>query len=153
MRCRDWQLSDVVQVGRFLAALDGTVFATLAPTLSASFASFSLFSWLVTAYLIATAASQPLAGRLTDIFSRKNGLLFSYLFFGVGTLMCGLANTPSMVITGRLVAGIGGGGLTAISTFIASDLVPLRRRGIWQGIGNICSVSYTHLTLPTIYSV
>ena len=42
------------------------------------------------------------------------------------------------MILGRVVAGMGGGGLTAISTFVASDLVPLRRRGVWQGFGNIC---------------
>lgn len=43
-----------------------------------------------------------------------------------------------MIILGRVIAGIGGGGLTAISTFITSDLVPLRQRGVWQGMGNIC---------------
>lgn len=43
-----------------------------------------------------------------------------------------------MIIAGRVVAGIGGGGLTTISTFITSDLVPLRKRGVWQGVGNIC---------------
>lgn len=42
-----------------------------------------------------------------------------------------------MMIFGRVVAGIGGGGVTAISTIFASDIIPLRRRGIWQGIGNI----------------
>lgn len=42
------------------------------------------------------------------------------------------------MILGRVVAGMGGGGLTAICTFVASDLVPLRKRGVWQGIGNIC---------------
>ena len=42
------------------------------------------------------------------------------------------------MILGRVVAGMGGGGLTAISTFVASDLVPLRRRGVWQGFGNVC---------------
>jgi MFS family permease len=41
------------------------------------------------------------------------------------------------MITGRVVSGIGGGGLTAISTFVSSDLVPLRRRGLWQGYGNV----------------
>ena len=38
---------------------------------------------------------------------------------------------------GRVVAGMGGGGLNAISVFVSSDLVPLRRRGVWQGYGNI----------------
>jgi MFS family permease len=126
-----------IQLGTFLAALDSTIIATLVPPISTSFTSFSALSWLASAYLIANAACQPLAGRLTDIFSRRTGLLFSNVFFGIGTLICGLATTQGMIITGRVIAGIGGGGLGAISTFMASDLIPLRRRGVWQGIGNI----------------
>lgn len=41
------------------------------------------------------------------------------------------------MILGRFVAGAGGGCLNTISVFVASDLVPLRKRGVWQGIGNI----------------
>lgn len=79
-----------------------------------------------------------MSGRLTDIYSRRAGLIFSNIFFGLGNLICGLANSEGAIITGRIVAGVGGGGLTAISTFVTSDLVPLRKRGVWQGIGNIC---------------
>lgn len=79
-----------------------------------------------------------MSGRLTDIYSRRWGLVFSNVFFGLGNLICGLAKTESTIILGRVVAGIGGGGLTAISTFVTSDLVPLRKRGVWQGVGNIC---------------
>ena len=56
----------------------------------------------------------------------------------MGNLICGLAKEERVIITGRVVAGIGGGGLLAISTFVASDLVPLRERGVVQGIGNVC---------------
>lgn len=97
----------------------------------------SLLSWLASAYLIANAACQPLAGKLTDIFSRRSGLVFSNVFFGAGCLICGLAGSEWVIIAGRVVSGIGGGGLTAISTFVTSDLVPLRRRGLWQGYGNV----------------
>ncbi|KAH0534016.1 hypothetical protein FGG08_007379 [Glutinoglossum americanum] len=127
-----------IWVGSFLAALDSTIIATLLAPISTSFSSFHTLSWLATAYLIANAAFQPLSGRLTDIFSRRSGLLFSNVFFGLGTLICGFATSEKMMIAGRVIAGVGGGGLTAISTFVASDLVPLRRRGLWQGIGNIC---------------
>jgi predicted MFS family arabinose efflux permease len=51
--------------------------------------------------------------------------------------MCGVARHQWVMILGRLIAGAGGGCLNTISTFVASDLVPLRKRGIWQGIGNI----------------
>ncbi|KKY14153.1 putative mfs multidrug [Diplodia seriata] len=124
-------------VGVFLAALDSTIIATLSAPISDSFNSFTLFSWIATAYLIANAAIQPLSGRLTDIFSRRTGLVISNVFFGAGNLICGLAKTQSVMILGRVVAGMGGGGLLTISTFVTTDLVPLRRRGLWQGFGNL----------------
>lgn len=76
-----------------MAALDSTIIATLILPISTSFSSFSALSWLATAYLIANAACQPLSGQLTDIFSRRMGLLFSNIFFGIGTLICGLATS------------------------------------------------------------
>ncbi|KAL1625930.1 hypothetical protein SLS56_007076 [Neofusicoccum ribis] len=126
-----------VWVGVFLAALDSTIIATLSAPISDSFNSFTLFSWLATAYLIANAAIQPLSGRLTDIFSRRTGLVISNILFGAGNLICGLAKSQSVMILGRVVAGMGGGGLLTISTFVTTDLVPLRRRGLWQGFGNL----------------
>ena len=123
--------------GTFLAALDSTIVATLSAPISASFNSLSLLSWLASAYFIANAALQPISGRLTDILSRRTGLIFSNIFFAAGNLICGLATSERVMIFGRVVAGMGGGGLNAISTFVASDLIPLRRRGVWQGFGNI----------------
>jgi MFS family permease len=114
-----------------------TITATLTTPISSEFKSLSLLSWLASAYLISCAACQPVAGKLTDIFSRRNGLIFSNLFFGVGCLICGLARNEWVMIFGRVVSGIGGGGLTSISTFATSDLVPLRTRGVWQGYGNV----------------
>ncbi|KAE8151382.1 major facilitator superfamily domain-containing protein [Aspergillus avenaceus] len=127
-----------VWVGVFLAALDSTIVATLTGPISSSFHCFSLLSWLATAYLIANAACQPVSGRLTDIFSRRAGLIFCNIFFAAGNLVCGFARSESVMVLGRIVAGIGGGGLTAIGTIVTSDLVPLRQRGVWQGFGNIC---------------
>ena len=126
-----------IWLGCFLAALDSTIIATLSAPISTSFNSLSLLSWLASAYFIANAALQPLSGRLTDILGRRAGLIFSNIFFAAGNLICGLAQEEWVMIFGRIVAGMGGGGLTAIATFVGSDLVPLRRRGVWQGIGNV----------------
>ncbi|RDA84099.1 hypothetical protein CP532_1469 [Ophiocordyceps camponoti-leonardi (nom. inval.)] len=125
-------------LGVFLGAIDSTVIATLSASIASEFKSLSLLSWLATAYLISNAACQPISGRLTDIFGRGPGLIFSNIFFAAGNLICGLAQNDSVMIAGRVIAGIGGGGLMSISTFIGSDLIPLRNRGIAQGIGNIC---------------
>lgn len=121
----------------FFAALDATVVATLSGPITATFESGTLFSWIASGYLIANAAFQPLSGKLTDIYGRRAGLAFAASFFAIGTLICGLATGGWVMILGRVVAGSGGGCLNTISTFVASDLIPLRRRGVWQGIGNI----------------
>ena len=96
--------------GVFFGALDQTVIATLSAPISTSFNSLTLLSWVASAYLIANAACQPISGRLTDIFSRRTGLVVSNILFAVGNLMCGLAQTEWTMIAGRVVAGMGGGG-------------------------------------------
>ncbi|KAK4223544.1 major facilitator superfamily domain-containing protein [Podospora fimiseda] len=125
-------------VGVFLGAIDASIIVTLSGPISSEFKSLSLLSWLAASYLIANATSQPLSGRLTDVFGRGPGLVFCNLMFGLGNLICGLAKDEKAMIFGRVVAGIGGGGLMSISTFLGSDLVPLKKRGVVQGIGNIC---------------
>ncbi|OIW30314.1 major facilitator superfamily transporter [Coniochaeta ligniaria NRRL 30616] len=134
---RLWLILGTSYVGVFLGAVDASIIATLAGPISSEFHSLSLISWLATAYLIANAACQPLSGRLTDIFGRGNGLVFSNVMFAIGNAICGFSQGEGTMIFGRVVAGIGGGGLMSISTFLASDLVPLRKRGIVQGLGNI----------------
>ena len=116
---------------------DGTVMATLAAPIATSFNSLSLLAWLATAYLIGQAATQPLSGKLTDIFSRSSGLIVSNCLFALGNLICGFAEEEWTMILGRVLAGVGGGCLNSIATMIASDFIPLRQRGLWQGIGNV----------------
>ncbi|EPS41134.1 hypothetical protein H072_4970 [Dactylellina haptotyla CBS 200.50] len=136
-RARLWTILGATWVGVFLASLDSTIIATLLGPISSSFSSFSTISWVASGYLITNSAFQPLSGRLTDIFGRRAGLIAANIAFGTGTLMCGLAKEEWVLIAGRLIAGAGGGCLNAISTFVASDLVPLRRRGLYQGLGNV----------------
>ncbi|KAI0408095.1 major facilitator superfamily domain-containing protein [Xylaria palmicola] len=133
-----WTIMGTCWVGVFLGAIDSSIIATLSAPISSEFHSLSLLPWLASAYLIANAACQPISGRLTDIFGRGPGLVFSNIFFAAGNLICGLAQSAEVLILGRVVAGIGGGGLMTISTFLGTDLVPLRNRGVIQGIGNIC---------------
>lgn len=125
-------------LGIVLAALDGTMVATLMASISASYDSLTLLAWLASAYFIANSALQPLAGKLTDIYGRQAGLILCNILFCAGNLICGLARAESTIIVGRVVAGLGGGGLNAIPLFVTNDLVPLRRRGLWQGFNNVC---------------
>lgn len=80
---------------------------------------------------------QPLCGQLTEIYGHRAGLVVAGIIFAVGNLCCGLAESPSIMILGRVLAGIGGGGMNAIGSFVCNDLFSLRERGLWQGLGNL----------------
>ncbi|KAF5572880.1 major facilitator superfamily transporter [Fusarium pseudocircinatum] len=123
--------------GIFLGALDSTVVATLSAPIASEFNSPRLLSWLAIAYLISNAATQPIARRLTDIFGRGLGLILSNLLFAIGNLVGGLSTNRNSMILERIIAGVGGGGLTSIVTFLTSDLTQLRKPGIMQGIANL----------------
>lgn len=86
---------------------------------------------------MALAAVQPVSGKLTDIFGRRPGILICIAFFGLGNTICGVARSRDVMILGRVIAGIGGGGINSITSFISSDLIPLRQRGMWHGVGII----------------
>lgn len=121
----------------FVASVDSSMIATLSSPITSSFGSLSHLPWLASAYFIANAAIQPLSGKLTDIYGRRSGLVLANIVFSLGNYMCASADVEWVLIAGRVVAGLGGGGVMAITTFLLSDLVPLRERGMWQGIGNM----------------
>ncbi|KAK9467262.1 major facilitator superfamily domain-containing protein [Lipomyces arxii] len=124
-------------IGVFLAALDGTVVATLLAHISSEFHEFRSVSWVATAYLITVAACQPLYGKLSDILGRKTLLIFSNATFAVGCVFCGIANNIWFLVFARIIAGVGGAGLTALSSITLNDLVPIRQRSLLQGIGSV----------------
>ncbi|KAM0791302.1 hypothetical protein ACM66B_005774 [Microbotryomycetes sp. NB124-2] len=126
-----------VWLGVFLGALDTTIVASLVTDISASFKQSNQSSWLGTSYLMSTACITPLYGRLADIIGRRYASLTSLTMFTLGTLGCGISPSLNWLIVSRCVAGMGGGGMMAVSSIIASDLVPLKRRGLTQGIANL----------------
>lgn len=90
-------------------------------------------SWVATAYMLTTAAPQALWGRISDLFGRRNVLLFSIFLFVAASAMCAAAPSMIVLIVGRAVQGLGGGALNTICFILVSELVSVRQRGIVQG--------------------
>jgi MFS family permease len=125
-------------LGSFLAALDGTVVTTLLTLIASDLHAVSDISWIATAYLLSSAAFQPIFGKLSDIFGRRSLLLGCSAVFGIGCAICGVANSVLVLVVGRFICGWGGSGLTSLGTITMSDMIPLRDRGYYQGLANIC---------------
>ncbi|KAI9680046.1 MAG: hypothetical protein M1817_005062 [Caeruleum heppii] len=117
-----------------LAALDVTIITTALPTISEHFESSAGYTWIGSAYLLACAASTPSWGKLSDIWGRKPVLLAASVVFFLGSGLCGGSTSIKMLIAGRAVQGVGGGGLIILVNICISDLFSMRKRGTYFGI-------------------
>ncbi|KAI0269230.1 vacuolar amino acid permease [Gloeopeniophorella convolvens] len=126
----------------FLGALDGTIVATLMTPIGNYFNKSNQASYIGTSYLLSVCCFTPLYGRLSDILGRRGAMLLGLTLFGTGTIGCGVAPSMEALIIARAVAGMGGGGslidlIYAVSSVAVTDLIPLKQRGLYQGMANI----------------
>jgi EmrB/QacA subfamily drug resistance transporter len=123
-----------VMASFFLVALDQTIISTALGKIVEEFNSFSSLAWVVTAYLITTTITTPIAGKFSDMFGRRSMLIAGVLIFTLGSLLSGTSGNVEQLIMYRALQGIGGGILTANAFTIVGDLFAARERGKWQGI-------------------
>src|SRR6202035_5548283 len=116
----------------FLAALDQTIVATTLPTIGRQFHDVSSLSWVITAYLLASTAVAPVFGTLSDIYGRRATIIASLTLFIAGSVLCAMAPSLPILILGRGLQGLGGGGILPIVQTIISDVVSPRERGQYQ---------------------
>ena len=116
----------------FLAALNQTIVATALPTIGRDFRDFEMLPWVVTAYLLTSTAVAPLYGKLSDIHGRRAMMLASIGIFIAGSIACAEASSMIMLILGRGLQGVGGGGILPLAQAILADGVAPRERGRYQ---------------------
>jgi EmrB/QacA subfamily drug resistance transporter len=123
-----------VMASLFLVALDQTIISTALGKIVEDFNAFNSLSWIVTAYLLTTTVTTPIAGKMSDLFGRRTILLIGVAIFALGSLFSGLAGSIDQLIWARAFQGIGGGIITANAFTIIGDLFTPRERGKWQGL-------------------
>ncbi len=131
-----------VMSGLFLVALDQTIIATALGAITSEFDSFSSLGFIVTAYMLTSTVTVPLAGKLSDMYGRRPILIGGVLLFTLASLISGLAPSMGALIAARAVQGIGGGMIMANAFTIVGDLFSVRERGKWQGfIGAVFGIA------------
>ncbi|MDQ1536986.1 MAG: hypothetical protein QOE58_1379, partial [Actinomycetota bacterium] len=131
-----------LMTGMLLAALDQTIVSTALPTIVGDLGGLQHLSWVVTAYLLASTASTPLYGKISDLYGRKPVFRFAIIVFLIGSALAGLSTQMWQLIGARGVQGLGAGGLMALAFAIIGDVIPPRERGRYQGyFGGVFAVS------------
>lgn len=131
-----------VMAAMFLVALDQTIIATALGKIVEEFNAFDSLSWIVTAYLLTTTITVPIAGKMSDLFGRRVLLLIGVAIFTIGSFFSGTSENITQLIMWRALQGVGGGIITANAFTIIGDLFSARERGKWQGfIGAVFGLS------------
>lgn len=132
-----------ILLAMFLGSLDQTIVSTALPRIVADLHGLDRFTWVATAYLVASTALVPIYGKLADMYPRRTIEVVAVSVFLVGSGLCGLAGEfgplpllgdgMSQLVIFRAVQGLGGAGLFAMAFIIIADLFPPAERGRYQG--------------------
>ncbi|AXH35589.1 MFS transporter [Humibacter sp. BT305] len=122
-------------LGMFVAMLASTVVSSSLPKILSDLGGDQAgYTWVVTSTLLATTVSTPIWGKLADLTNRKLLIQLSLVIFVVGSGLAGLAQNTEMLITFRVLQGLGAGGLTALVQVVMADIIPPRERGRYMGL-------------------
>ena len=133
-----------VLLALFLGALDQTIVATALPKIVQDLKGLDRYTWVATAYLLATTIMVPIYGKLADTLNRKTVELVAVILFLAGSFLCGLSGAVpflsfigdgmTQLIVFRVIQGLGGAGLFAMAFIVIADLYPPAQRGRYQGL-------------------
>lgn len=142
-----WVLTSI-WINSALAALDGTIVSTTVNEIASQFDQASMVTWVATAYLLTTTATQPLYGKISDIIGRRKCLLFGEIIFSMGVVLCNLANSIPQLAIARAICGIGGSGNSTMGNIMLNDILPLSVRATYWSYGAILASIFQSLGGP-----
>lgn len=116
----------------FMSGIDQTLLATATPAIALDLGALQDASWIAVGYLLATVVIVPLYGRLGDAYGRRRMMMISLSVFTLGAMLCAAAQSLPQLVAGRVVQGLGGGGLVTLAQSLIGELAPPRQRFRFQ---------------------
>ncbi len=123
-----------VMLAMFLASLDQTIVATAIPRIVSDLDGFDRFTWISTAYIVASTSVVLITGAISDVYGRKWLFVGGITIFLVGSALAATSPTMNALIAFRAMQGLGGGMIMALSFVTIADLFPPSERGKYMGI-------------------
>lgn len=133
-----------IMLSLFMASMEATVIATAMPTIVGHLGGLAIYSWVFSAFMLASTTTVPIFGKLSDIYGRRPVYAGAMAFFLVGSLLCGQAQSMPQLIVFRAVQGVGAGGLIPLAFTLIGDMFTLEQRtkmqGLFSGVWGVSSI-------------
>lgn len=123
-----------IMLGLLLATLDQTIVGTAMPRIVTELGGLEHYAWVTTAYMLASTASVPIFGKLSDIYGRKWFYIGGVALFMIASMLCGASQTMLQLVLFRALQGVAAGVILANAFSVIGDLFPPSERGKWQGL-------------------
>ena len=133
-----------IMLSLFLASMESTVVATAMPTIVGQLGGLEHYSWVFSAYMLASTTTVPLYGKLSDIYGRRKLYVFAMGLFLIGSIWCGLATSMTGLIFARAMQGLGAGGIMPLAFILIGEMFTLEQRarmqGFFSGVWGVSSI-------------
>ena len=134
---RKWLAFIAVAAGTLLATIDSSIVNIAVPTLVREFnTTLSSVEWVVLSYLLTITASLLLVGRLGDMFGKKRIYQAGFVIFTIGSALCSVANSITLLIIARVIQALGGSMIQALGQALLVTAFPSNERGKVLGIAS-----------------
>ncbi len=128
----------------FLASMESTVVATAMPTIVGQLGGLEHYSWVFSAFMLASTTVVPLYGKLSDIYGRRKIYVIAMALFLTGSVLSGLATSMTQLIAARALQGLGAGGVQPLAFILIGEMFDLKQRakmqGFFSGVWGVSSI-------------
>ncbi|MBA1434918.1 MDR family MFS transporter [Bombilactobacillus bombi] len=125
-----------VFIANFMTGIEGTIVSTAMPTIIGDLHGLSLMNWVFSIYLLMSAVTTPIYGKLSDRYGRKLLLNIGLVIFVVGSFLCSMSQTMLQLIFFRLLQGLGAGAIQPLTNTVLADIYPLEKRANMIGLNS-----------------
>lgn len=133
-----------IMLSLFLASMESTVVATAMPTIVGQLGGLEHYSWVFSAYMLASTTTVPLYGKLSDLYGRRKLYVLAMALFLIGSILCGQAGTMTQLIFARALQGLGAGGIMPLAFILIGEMFSLEQRakmqGFFSGVWGVSSI-------------
>lgn len=130
-----WVMLVTMLLATFMATLDGSIVNVALPNMAVKLnASMAAIEWVVTSFLIAIVATILIFGRLGDMIGKIKVFKFGVILFTLGSFLCGLTDSLSILIIARTIQAIGASATMATNQGIITQVFPANERGRALGV-------------------
>ena len=133
-----------IMLSLFLASMESTVVATAMPTIVGQLGGLEHYSWVFSAFMLASTTAVPLYGKLSDLYGRRKLYISAMVLFLAGSVWCGLATNMTTLIFARALQGVGAGGIMPLAFILIGEMFTLEQRskmqGLFSGVWGVSSI-------------